>query len=296
MARYQKRILHDYVDARVNGPSVGYDIRPVAQGTDTSVAVDLSEFYVLIQPRAGLYKGHQYVLKMTMSHTYENRHTHEKTPFTFPMQPPRVEFVGKCMHANVDPNGGLICLDILKNLDVWRQQTSIDSIIQSILLLLDTPGTDSGWNAEANQQWISLDREARILGLGQNVDDYAETRTRVFAPFVERATKVMQGNSLKKFRTYFPALADSDAIREAQRAEQAEFDAMAALILEKKNKNSTTSSTASATSPSIESTAPLDFASLYPNGMSTEVPSESLPAPSHRDGTQKTARWERHRK
>ena len=67
---------------------------------------------------------------------------------TYPMNPPKINFINNIFHPNISANGS-ICLDILdKN---WKPIYTLSTILISLISLLSDPNPDSALNLEASK-------------------------------------------------------------------------------------------------------------------------------------------------
>merc|ERR1712113_263174 len=71
-------------------------------------------------------------------------------PSDYPMAPPKVRFLTKIYHPNVDKLGR-ICLDILK--DKWSPALQIRTVLLSIQALLSAPNPDDPLDNGVADQW-----------------------------------------------------------------------------------------------------------------------------------------------
>ena len=71
-------------------------------------------------------------------------------PDPYPMEPPKVRFLTKIYHPNVDKLGR-ICLDVLK--DKWSPALGIRTVLISIQALLSSPEPDDPLDANVAEHW-----------------------------------------------------------------------------------------------------------------------------------------------
>jgi len=78
-------------------------------------------------------------------------------PADYPMAPPKVRFLTKIYHPNVDKLGR-ICLDILK--DKWSPALQIRTVLLSIQALMSAPNPDDPLDNNVAELWKSNEAEA----------------------------------------------------------------------------------------------------------------------------------------
>ncbi|KAI7693194.1 Ubiquitin-conjugating enzyme E2 N [Sarcoptes scabiei] len=71
-------------------------------------------------------------------------------PEGYPMSAPKVRFMTKIFHPNIDKLGR-ICLDILK--DKWSPALQIRTVLLSIQALLSAPNPDDPLDNDVAEQW-----------------------------------------------------------------------------------------------------------------------------------------------
>ncbi|KAI8588795.1 Ubiquitin-conjugating enzyme 13 [Geranomyces variabilis] len=78
-------------------------------------------------------------------------------PEEYPMAPPKVRFLTKIYHPNIDKLGR-ICLDILK--DKWSPALQIRTVLLSIQALLSAPNPDDPLANDVAQHWKENEQDA----------------------------------------------------------------------------------------------------------------------------------------
>ncbi|CAB4375801.1 unnamed protein product [Rhizophagus irregularis] len=91
-------------------------------------------------------------------------------PEEYPMSPPKVRFLTKIYHPNIDKLGR-ICLDILK--DKWSPALQIRTVLLSIQALLSAPNPDDPLANDVAQHWKDNEQEA-IAKAREWTQTYAE--------------------------------------------------------------------------------------------------------------------------
>jgi len=78
-------------------------------------------------------------------------------PEEYPMAPPKVRFLTKMYHPNIDKLGR-ICLDILK--DKWSPALQVRTVLLSIQALLSAPNPDDPLANDVAEHWKQKEAEA----------------------------------------------------------------------------------------------------------------------------------------
>lgn len=78
-------------------------------------------------------------------------------PDEYPMCPPKVRFLTKIYHPNVDKLGR-ICLDILKK--SWSPALMIRTVLLSIQALMSSPNPDDPLDPQVAKHWVENEEDA----------------------------------------------------------------------------------------------------------------------------------------
>ncbi|CAF1656350.1 unnamed protein product [Adineta ricciae] len=104
-------------------------------------------------PRQHIYKQYAFKIAMCLSSSY-------------PFSPPTVYFLTPIYHPNVGQNGN-VCLDILQNSESWKFNTSLVTILISLVDLIDTPNIDEALRTNIAVEYIQdraeFNRKALVM-------------------------------------------------------------------------------------------------------------------------------------
>ncbi|KAI0238111.1 Ubiquitin-conjugating enzyme E2 35 [Massospora cicadina] len=139
------------IERLMNDPAPGIDARPHED--------NLRYFDVIINgPDQSAFEGGIFKLELFL-------------PEEYPMAPPKVRFLTKMYHPNIDKLGR-ICLDILK--DRWSPALQIRTVLLSIQALLSAPNPDDPLANDVAQHWKE-DEKAAIQTAREWTQKYARS-------------------------------------------------------------------------------------------------------------------------
>ncbi len=148
----------------------------------------LGEFIVKLHPNTGLHKNRIYYM------IFQTKYEKNNKTFYFPFSPPKIMFLTKMWHSNIYGNGD-ICLDILK--DNWSAMYSFDTVILSILNLLENPNPNSAANNEAAKQEIIFQKQYRdtIKNLCLIEEEKDDLKREIFREYLDSIDKFGEFNN-----------------------------------------------------------------------------------------------------
>ncbi|BGP14356.1 hypothetical protein JCM10213_004483 [Rhodosporidiobolus nylandii] len=131
-AMSQKRIAKELADLKKEALPPGCSAGPLDDGNvyEWTATVD--------GPPDSPYDGGRFNLRITL-------------PSDYPFRPPKVQFLTKIYHCNINGQGG-ICLDILKN--QWSPALSIVKVLLSVASLLADPNPHDPLMPDIAQKYL----------------------------------------------------------------------------------------------------------------------------------------------
>lgn len=145
------------MSARINKEMAIIAKNPIDGITIEPIQGNLRYFNMTIVGCAGSpYEGGKYKLEMYLEQDY-------------PMSPPKVRFLTKIYHPNIDFIGR-ICLDILK--DMWSPAMQLQKVALSIQALMSSPNLSDPLNNQVAHHW-ETDAEGAIATAKEWTKKYA---------------------------------------------------------------------------------------------------------------------------
>uniref|UniRef100_A0AC35TH82 UBIQUITIN_CONJUGAT_2 domain-containing protein n=1 Tax=Rhabditophanes sp. KR3021 TaxID=114890 RepID=A0AC35TH82_9BILA len=94
-------------------------------------------------------------------------------PAEYPFKPPKVNFITKIYHPNVDEKGQ-ICLGIVSN-DQWKPAVKAEQVINCLLDLINEPEPDHPLRSDLADEYIK-DKKKFMKNAEDHTKKYAEKR------------------------------------------------------------------------------------------------------------------------
>ena len=112
---------------------------------------------VMSGPSQSPFEGACVYRRAAYSHTGGSFRLELFLPEDYPMAPPKVRFLTKIYHPNIDKLGR-ICLDILK--DKWSPALQIRTVLLSIQALLSAPNPDDPLSNDVAEHYNTNEKDA----------------------------------------------------------------------------------------------------------------------------------------
>ena len=187
-------LVDNYIGAVDGGKMSGYKIVPIRPD-------NLEAYYILLIPLTGIYKGQKHIIELRT--TYGAGEVYQ-----FPLQPPKVQFLTSVYHVNINKTGN-ICVDIL-NSSAWSTINSFHSVVQSIVLLFETPNIGSPYNTDAAKLWSDCNNSYKLLPTSvrnsMTCDAVDDAYERCFSQYIAKTREVARSSELERFAKWFPEL------------------------------------------------------------------------------------------
>jgi len=161
------------------------------------------KFYILLHPQGGHYANQMHILELNTVYGSGSK-------YYFPFNPPGIKFLTQIYHTNISTQGS-ICVDILKEEKKWSPQYTIETVMISIIALLDDPDTSSPNNLTPSKHWTRCLREYKeyISGSKLTGKEQLEARDKIFADYDRYADLyASQKNNMDRWVDRFPSLLD----------------------------------------------------------------------------------------
>ena len=180
-------------------PSSEFTIVPAVPGK-------LDVFYILLHPTGGHYARQKHVLEFKTVYG-------QGQLYYFPFQPPNVRFLTAIYHTNIARTGS-ICLDILKDVNQWSPQYTIETVMNSIIALLDDPNTSSPFNIDPSKHWSKCQAEynAYVAANKKGGKPSLEVRAKMFSDYDQTSDAYAAENKFEAWVAHFPVLLGLDKL------------------------------------------------------------------------------------